>query len=217
MDWNVVSANVCCENPSRASESWHAESFSPGFRFPMLPYLEFPTFKNWWLSARLITKKDLEIWRLNGAPFVRKAVKIRRGIVSFNAALSACGKASEWLLGTAVRSTSAPLLGRERVPTATITTSCYILCYFVFANFIWVFLIREGNIFLTWDSPPSYFWGHSRIQWYNPEVSALAIAIPRSRALLLLSSLSEPLSEVTVNWAVGHVWHPLPTDHRLWQ
>jgi hypothetical protein len=112
---------------------------------------------------------------------------------------------------------SAPLLGRERVPTATITTSCYILCYFVFANFIWVFLIREGNIFLTWDSSPSYFWGHSRIQWYNPEVSALAIAIPRSRALLLLSSLSEPLSEVTVNWAVGHVWHPLPTDHRLWQ
>ena len=40
------------------------------------------------------------------------------------------------------------------------------------------------------------------IQWY-PEVSALAIAIPRTRALLLLSSLSEPLSKVRVNWAVG--------------
>jgi len=42
-------------------------------------------------------------------------VKIRQGIVSFNAALSACGNASEWLLGTAVRSFST--FARERKGT----------------------------------------------------------------------------------------------------
>lgn len=34
--------------------------------------------------------------------FCRKAVKIEQGVVSFNAALSACGNASEWQLGSAV-------------------------------------------------------------------------------------------------------------------